>query len=576
MESRKEFLELIIDLDFPFNEDKNSNHQYLCMWTQIIDRSTDEYFQSIGIDKSIFVRKKLKQFNNLVSVLAHEKDDDNNTVLSIASYKIKEIFYEYMYFYSRYEFQPGPPIYKSTTALVVLATEHKIVNHVYESKFNKFKNPDGFMTEESFNECFNTWNLSEEALIRDTLSKDRKKDDSCDFNDCDIDKCGKIGIKTFIVYCSKIFGETRKVVLKFMKNDLQYRKEIDTRVLNKLDSKHVLNIIIQEEGSNIEAKENAITDALQSSTHKHLYNNGYRYMIVMRAADRSLEDIIKKEKPDNRLKRILLYEIAQAIKHLHSREVLHGDIKSLNIVRIEENGKTYVKIIDLDASMDFKKNACTKFSSGILPPEIFVTLNESEKAQFDRYIRQIAGDNDKLYEKMAPIYDAKRRCYYGLRVFDEHVSKIFAESLGKDFYVKASPAIDVWSFGVLMFYMLSTNNETLFPVDINDDLSRQDSYHFRKVVEITDEKIKDLVNKTTVYDDYARNLLTQILKRNPADRPSFTEILVKCILSIYIIYHLSRNVSLCFLSYLSLLFRIIHIFTQNMERKMNYCVLFME
>lgn len=110
------------------------------------------------------------------------------------------------------------------------------------------------------------------------------------FYDCDVDKGGSVSEKEFISYCSKIFGATRTVVLKFMKNKDQYRKEIDARLKKNLDAKFVIIII---SGSEEDCDEDVIYTAIQASKHKHLKSSEYKFMIVLPAADRSLLDAIE-------------------------------------------------------------------------------------------------------------------------------------------------------------------------------------------------------------------------------------------------------------------------------------------
>ena len=60
----------------------------------------------------------------------------------------------------------------------------------------------------------------------------------------------------------------------------------------------------------------------------------YKYCIVMPAADRDLNRIITNEhiagKDFAQIKSIAI-EIAQALDHLHSNGIVHGDIKSMII-----------------------------------------------------------------------------------------------------------------------------------------------------------------------------------------------------------------------------------------------------
>ena len=218
------------------------------MWTEIIDPANSKFFKRIRIDSLKFVHSKLEEYKDIVSWLADEIDHEKRTALSIASSECKNVFYECMNFLGQYEFYIGPPVYKSTTALIVLATDHKLVDNVFIPKFNDFKNDEGVMTKDLFEDCFNEWDLEMEALMYKRISSiSTQYQVKYDYNDCVLNNSNQVLVKDFVTYCSKIFGATRRVILKFMKNEDQYRKEINTRREKKLDSKFVINIIHRPE-----------------------------------------------------------------------------------------------------------------------------------------------------------------------------------------------------------------------------------------------------------------------------------------------------------------------------------------
>jgi serine/threonine protein kinase len=503
------------------------------MWTEIIDVANSDIFKGKEISIKDFVQSKLEEFQDITSSLADEEDQDKRTALSIASPEVREVFHDFMYFMGRYEFHIGPPVYKSATALIVQAIDHKLVKKVFNAKFNKFKNDEGFMTKDEFDDCFNSWDLVADALTYKSISSTRSQEktyksisstrsqEKFDFYDCDLDKCGRVSKKEFEAYCSKIFGATRTVVLKFMKNEDQYRKEINARQTNNLNAKFVMNII---SGPEEDSNEDIICKSIQVSNHKHLKRTQYKFMIVLPAADRNLLDVILKEKPNASQKMMLLKGVAQAIQHLHENRIIHGDIKALNVVIKDEKNEKTVQLIDLDASVNFDEYAGAKFSSGVLPPEMFAKLNAVEFKSFETYFTNIK--RDELWVKVKPFYDISRKCYYAVRTFID--SKGIDGFLpGDDFLIKATPSIDIWSFGVLMYYMLSTNNEPLFAVDINDDISKRGCDEYRKMIEMTDNSIANNILEF-ITDPFAQELLMKILRRGPNDRISFTDILVTC------------------------------------------------
>ena len=203
----------VLNVDFPYYKERHQvqftrNEHYLCTRTEIIDVANSDFFKDIGLVNENFVRSKLEEFQDMTSSLADEVDKDNRTALSIASSGVQEVFHKFMYFMGRYE----------------------------------FKNDECVMTKDEFDDCFNSWDFFADALTYKSISSIRSQE-KFHFYDCDLDKGDSVSEKEFISYCSKIFGATRTVVLKFMKNKDQYRKEIDARLKKNLDAKFVINII---------------------------------------------------------------------------------------------------------------------------------------------------------------------------------------------------------------------------------------------------------------------------------------------------------------------------------------------
>ena len=80
-----------MNLDFPYHKDSHQqnpqpkrNESYLCMWTEIVDNSKQQFFKGVGIDATEFVRSKLEEFKDMASLLADEIDDANRTALTVS------------------------------------------------------------------------------------------------------------------------------------------------------------------------------------------------------------------------------------------------------------------------------------------------------------------------------------------------------------------------------------------------------------------------------------------------------------------------------------------------------------
>eukprot|EP01036_Dinobryon_divergens_P038344 gene38344-50332_t len=68
----------------------------------------------------------------------------------------------------------------------------------------------------------------------------------------------------------------------------------------------------------------------------------------MPRGDRSLNSININERPDLSMKISYLKQIAEGIDYLHDRNIVHLDLKPLNIVRLKGN---QLEVIDLDAAI---------------------------------------------------------------------------------------------------------------------------------------------------------------------------------------------------------------------------------
>ena len=512
-----------LNLDFPFLHDENQsrNEKYICMWTEICDATCVDNFTKEGFDRLDYIRQKLSEFPDLIPYLVETKNHVGKTAFNIASNDVMIEFKKHLYFCGQYEIMHLPVIHQSDTSLVIQAKDHSIVAGIYQKKFNDYKDEgQETMSKESFQKCFEEWKLTDDNLQFRVISSNTASNVLFGYEHCDLDKCGKVKCREFISYCESVFGSTRIVVLKFMKNEDQYLREINVREDNKLDSKYIIKHIKVQQ-----LTEDIIMTAIQNSKHKYLKGTDYKYMIVMPAADRCLEDIIQNEALGAQKKKKILQGIGEAIQYMHSRGIVHGDIKARNIVRMDGNN---MKLIDLDASVYEDQRIGAKFSSGVLPPEMFIEL--VNKQENDKFVEHFEGSSPHLIEKIRPVYDINRQRYYAVKTFlpDKAADVILPH---KDMNIYASKAFDIWSFGVLMYYMLSVKNSHLFNVNLVDDL--RSWVDFRNL--FNECFIDEMIRPKTVKDDYARDLLLKILKDHK--RISFVKILVNLLMYVHLPFY---------------------------------------
>ncbi len=98
--------------------------------------------------------------------------------------------------------------------------------------------------------------------------------------------------------------------------------------------------------------------------------------------------------------------------------------------------------------------------------------------------------------------------------------------------VRASESIDEWSLGVLAFTLLT--GETLIPSNRDDDCASGAAMHFLYSWGTQPEESSELLKK--IDDDAARDLVSQLLQRDPAKRPTVEHLLEK-----HPFFHPERN-----------------------------------
>lgn len=278
----------------------------------------------------------------------------------------------------------------------------------------------------------------------------------------------------------------QKVALKFMTDVHQFHREIEVRNNMHLSSDHVINLLAQYSSTD--------ETMMGAQYRKEIFNRGllrYPYMIVMPAGTKTLQTVIASEhiagKEWHKLRDIAM-ELAHDLDHLHMNGVIHGDVKPLNIMRVG----TTIKLIDLDAAVKIGEGfSCAKFSSAYIPPEL------------------IHNENGKCMVKSYKI--------------DNATNLPITEDLPYDL-VPASVAHDAWAYGVVL-YELFTGKKLLFAdCDDNiDEIDLLDVYNFTS--SFKKRKLQ------SVPDPLARNLVSQLLMKDPTRRPTMEQVLAHSFIS---------------------------------------------
>lgn len=325
-------------------------------------------------------------------------------------------------------------------------------------------------------------------------------------------------------------GAPRELVFKFMRNKDQFEREINARrgissfeVDDPASSRAGCDIDrVDALPSKVESSANFVLSVLKSfdadtnSQFSSALNqvgerknacrlDEYKYAVLMPCADQNLDTIFRNEKPDRMALRKLASDLATALEQIHECGIVHGDIKLLNVVRLNDR----LRLIDFEAAVKQNLNVGVKFSSGVLPPEMIAKLNSEETLRFEQYFAGVKEHDEVLWRKIAPrVIGNKGPAYVVKTVLGEHTSGIPQEAKALPYDpVQATPAIDIWSFGVLLFTLCT--GSPLFGVNRDDDLDS--AVAMKELYEWTDAVKVQKLRK--VADPIARQLLIEILSK---------------------------------------------------------------
>ncbi|KAF0719332.1 Aste57867_1116 [Aphanomyces stellatus] len=412
--------------------------------------------------------------------LAFSKDRHGRDAIHITDDHTRTYFYELLFFCGRYQLMDGPPVHVSPTAVVVLALDHGLCSQVCRARMDGH----GELDEQGFIACCET--LARVSPGQRKLKQIHAHETESwreEFEQCANDR-STVSERAFLRYCEVHFGKLH-VAVKFMRHSKEFSREMNAR--KKLRSTHVLQKLPALDQKVFEAGLRTLT------LGEHGNMAEYHNVLVMPAADRSLEDIYVNERPDGNRTKQLLHQVGLALHYLHDRGLVHGDLKKRNVVRVHDQ----LKLIDFDATVPIGQPLGGKVSSGILPPEMFCQLAEPKNTRQLDHTKQNKG------------------CQYTVKVYRYGCDP---NSLPYSL-VHASTAVDMWSFGCMMYEMLS--GAELIPTDINQNVVVD---YMDVAATWTDAKLKARID-VNIANDWARDLLLQLLVVDPRRRSSTTDVL---------------------------------------------------
>ena len=340
-----------------------------------------------------------------------------------------------------------------------------------------------------------------------------------------------IGKADFVSTCKLQLGDgPRSVVIKLMKEKEQWERERDARAENNFNSNFVvLTLNDMPAPFEIAAAVLARGGGLGAIAKQYLPEGislGV-HAIIMDAADRNLQQIFLQERPDLNGVRAILQQIFEAVAHLHAEGLMHGDLKLLNVVRFRRDNR--LRLIDFDAAAkiapvggECESCAGAKFSSAVLPPEMFHALKQGEAEALEAYWQ---GESKELQAKVAPKPFRQRgivKSSYAIKSFLTEGGKPLADGLPySNELVTASANVDAWALGALAFALLT--GETLIPATRDDDCASGAAMHIVYSWGTQPDVIVELFKK--IHDEAARDVVRQLLQYDPKKRPAIAALL---------------------------------------------------
>ena len=286
-------------------------------------------------------------------------------------------------------------------------------------------------------------------------------------------------------------GQPIKVMLKLMRSKSHFQREMSTRT-KELSRSFVVNVLQSYPdigSSTLDSWPDEMVDVEVDVTGQLTKTNAEKfYLLAMPLADRNLFVALKQERwagKNMEEVRHVFVQLVHCVEHMHEKGVLHANLTTLNIVRTAGQWK----LIDLDAACEMgKESVGHKSSSAYVPPEA-IHIDEKTNTACVRSVVTVTKDQAN-YELLT-----------------------------------AHPSFDVWSLGCILYQMVNNDVKPLFQSDQDDNLVivRKGVDNLFALAEWSPELKADKL--ADVPDKLARNLLSQMLHKDPLQRPTLAHVL---------------------------------------------------
>ena len=514
------YVKILLLADMPIARDGVLRFRHGYSWTWLLSyRSADSCVNDILQEVVLDIIEQDPDYRRHTKLLADAKDMTGNAAFNIAFDKAKLAFRQRTCFMGRYNLHPSPFLHKSASSIAIAADDCGAVDE-YNNKFSHFCSQSGetaTLSEKQFKKLLKEVCIEEADPIP-------ALDQSCRFSKED-----------FVhICCEQLHGspgtKSRPVVIKFIRDEARFRKVKETWERFDLDSKYLVGILHTYQKVNPDGSRNGLIEGgVAHLSWRALTQDfdGFDHCIVMPKGDCDLRSIYVQERLDIVTLRNYAKQIAEALLHLHHNHIAHGDVRLRNIVRV--GGR--MQLLNLDASAflaecqnppeGMTRYAGAKYSSGILPPEMFTRINEGDT--FLVKWKDHFGVRDVSDTTQVGLWNSIRpRNGIVVKTFNPSKVEQMEVHFGPKHLRVANERLDIWSFGIMLFKLLA--NQDFFNVDRDDNLKTDQD--FVRVIKYNTRSLAVRLRGARIGDHSGVDLLKKILHPDPKEGlDSFNQVL---------------------------------------------------
>ena len=507
LQASEDVIRLLLNCDLPFSDSGLPVASHTFSWAWLLRDTGCAYAATIAAVMDAHPSIRLH--------LAKAVDAQNHPALEAAHPSIRTLVYERALFLGRYEvLTEEQPLHLSARAVVLRAVDLDS-EQSYRRVFQEISSPvppapsTGPQRDERV--------IDSAAALGAALQRlggyldVNKIDLSTIFSNCDNQGLVRIYCDEFVRYCQAFFGCPRLVAIKFMRDEQLCLKEAACRKACNLDGRYVLPLLA-EVGATQREIQQEVADRLSHCS----WLRGSAAACFLPLASRDLLSIFQHHSLDRDTISGIMREVAQALLHLHSRGICHGNVRMRNVVC--SNGRHC--LVDLTSAANLEifyiqdaELIGAEVVTGYLPPEMFVSLSHSQELQVENYWKSCPAYETK-WPRVRP-FRLGGACYCA-RAFDVDSSGVPRDLHALPYRPALALAqLDMWAYGLMLFALAS--GQSLLPLSADDSLCSARDVH--TAARWTSAQLQDRVDEV-VADPLAADLIMQLLQPEVRDRPS--------------------------------------------------------